>query len=106
MKKYRILLIAGIVVSIIASFLFVVHIIMFANIIGKTPQEVHELANRGNGLVSYLAGHLSVYGFAFIMPLFLCLPLCVFLIVFGSIGLKRASKQKQEKEPYIHGINK
>lgn len=105
MKKYRSLLIAGIVLSVVTSFLFVVHILMLANIVGKTPQEVHELVNSGKGLVSYLAGHLAVYGFAFVMPLFFCLPLCVFLIVFGSIGLNRAKKQKKE-EPYIHGINK
>ena len=70
MKKYRSLLIAGIVLSVVTSFLFVVHILMLSNIVGKTPQQVHEVANSGKGLVSYLAGHLTVYGFAFVMHYF------------------------------------
>ena len=73
----------------IVGFLFVIHIIMLANVIGKTPAEVHELAN-SPGLIGFLAGHLSVYGFAFVLPLFLVLAAnIVGLVLYLRKNLKR-----------------
>ena len=73
----------------VVGFLFVIHIIMLANIIGKTPIEIRQLAD-GKGLVAYLAGHLSVYGFAFVLPLFLVLAAnIIFLVFFLKKNLKR-----------------
>ena len=62
---------------------------MLANVIGKTPAEVHELAN-SPGLIGFLAGHLSVYGFAFVLPLFLVLAAnIVGLVLYLRKNLKR-----------------
>ena len=73
----------------VVGFLFVIHIIMLANIIGKTPIEIRQLAD-GKGLVAYLAGHLSVYGFACVLPLFLVLAAnIIFLVFFLKKNLKR-----------------
>ena len=54
---------------------------MLANIVGKTPIEINNLKN-GTGLVAYLAGHLTVYGLAFVLPLFLVLVGNIVLLVF------------------------
>lgn len=73
MKNKKVLWIALAALDVaIVMFLFIVHIIMLANIIGKTPDEVVELAKRPD-LIGFLAGHLEVYGFAFVIPLFLIL---------------------------------
>ncbi len=80
-KKVLWICLAALDVAIV-GFLFVIHIIMLANIIGKTPIEINDLANGGKGLVSYLAGHLSVYGFAFVLPLFLILAANIVGLVF------------------------
>ena len=42
---------------------------MLAKVIGKDPVQVAALAEE-ESLIGYLAGHLSVYGFAFVLPLF------------------------------------
>lgn len=87
----------------IVGFLFVVHIIMLANIVGKTPIEIQEL-QKGDGFVSYLAGHLSVYGFAFVLPLFVILAAnIVGLVFYLKKNLKRgkvtaADLSEEEKE--------
>lgn len=73
MSKKKILFIALAVLDVaVVTFLFVVHIAMLVNVIGKTPAAVQEFA-KGEGLFPYLAGHLAVYGFAFVVPLFLIL---------------------------------
>lgn len=73
MKNKKILFIALMVLDVaVVTFLFVVHIIMLANVVGKSPAAVQEFA-KGKGLFPYLAGHLYVYGFAFVVPLFLIL---------------------------------
>ena len=82
MKNKKILWISLAALDVaIVGFLFVVHIIMLANIVGKTPLEVHDLAN-GKGLIAFLAGHLSVYGFVFVLPLFLILAANIIGLVF------------------------
>ena len=73
MKTKKILFIALAVLDVaVVTFLFVIHIIMLANVVGKSPAYVQEFA-KGKGLFPYLAGHLAVYGFAFVLPLFVIL---------------------------------
>ena len=87
----------------VVGFLFVIHIIMLANIVGKTPIEVNQLAN-GKGLIAFLAGHLSVYGFVFVLPLFLILAANVVGLVFylkknlkrGKITASDLSEEERE----------
>ena len=101
-KKVLWLCLAALDIAIV-GFLFVIHIIMLANIVGKTPIEIHELAN-GTGLVSYLAGHLSVYGFVFVLPLFLILAANIVGLVFylkknlkrGKITASDLSEEEKE----------
>lgn len=73
MKNKKVLWIAlGALDVAIVIFLFIVHILMLANVIGKSPDEIAELTHR-SGLIPFLAGHLAVYGFGFVIPLFLIL---------------------------------
>ena len=82
MKNKKILWIAlGALDVAVVGFLFVIHIIMLANVIGKTPAQVSELAKQKT-LIGYLAGHLSVYGFVFVLPLFLVLAGNIIGLVF------------------------
>ena len=82
MKNKKVLwIILGALDVAVVGFLFVIHVIMLANVIGKTPAAVHEMAN-GDGLIAYLAGHLDVYGFAFVLPLFLVLAANIVGLVF------------------------
>ena len=76
---------------IVVTFLFVVHIIMLANVIGKTPAAVQEFA-KGQGLFPYLAGHLAVYGFAFVLPLFLILAANIIGLV---LYIRRTTKKEK-----------
>ena len=62
---------------------------MLANVIGKTPQELTSLAN-DPGFIPYLVGHLNVYGFAFVIPLFVVLAAnIVGLVLYLKKGMKR-----------------
>ena len=90
MKNKKALWIAlGAVDVAVVGFLFVIHVIMLANVIGKDPVQIHALAE-GEGLIPYLAGHLSVYGFAFVLPLFLVLAAnIVGLVLYLRKNLKR-----------------
>ena len=87
-KKILWICLAALDVALV-GFLFVIHIIMLANIVGKTPIEINELT-KGTGLVAYLAGHLTVYGLAFVLPLFLILVAnIVVLVLYLRRNLKR-----------------
>ena len=55
---------------------------MLANIVGKNPAQISELAKEGQGLVGFLAGHLLVYGLAFVVPLFVILAANIIGLVF------------------------
>lgn len=91
MNKKKILWISlGVLDVAIVIFLFVVHIIMLANVVGKTPEQIAEFAS-GSGLFSYLAGHLDVYGYAFVIPLFVILAANIVGLV---IYIKKATKKK------------
>ena len=73
-------------------FFLVISIIMLANTVGKTPAEI--AANAGNGLIGYLQNHTTVYGLAFVVPLFLLLALnIVGLVIF----VKKTSKSEPAK---------
>ena len=91
MNKKKILWISLAVLDLaVVVFLFVVHIIMLANVVGKTPEQIQAFAN-GSGLFAYLAGHLSVYGFAFVVPLFVVLAANIIGLV---IYIKKTTKKK------------
>ena len=82
MKNKKVLwIVLGALDVAVVGFLFVIHIIMLANVIGKTPAQVHDLTQE-SGLVGYLAGHLTVYGLAFVLPLFLILAANIVGLVF------------------------
>ena len=87
-KKILFICLAALDVAIV-TFLFVVHIIMLANVVGKSPAAVQEFA-KGKGFFPYLAGHLTVYGCAFVIPLFLILAANVVgLVLYMKKSLKK-----------------
>ncbi len=90
MKNKKILWICiGTLDVAIVGFLFVIHVIMLAKVIGKDPVQVAALAEEEN-LIGYLAGHLNVYGFAFVFPLFVILAAnIVGLVLYLRKNLKR-----------------
>ena len=91
MKNKKILwIILGVLDVAVVTFLFVIHIIMLANIIGKTPIEVQQLA-QGEGLIAFLVGNLNVYGFAFVIPLFV-------ILIANVVGLYFYMKKNLKKE--------
>ena len=63
---------------------------MLANVIGKDPIQIKLLAEEP-GLVGYLAGHLTVYGLAFVLPLFL-------ILVANIVGLVFYLRKSMKKE--------
>ena len=62
---------------------------MLAETVGKTPAEI--MANADNGLIGYLQNHTSVYGFGFVVPLFVLLALNIVGLV---IYVKKTSKSE------------
>ena len=92
MKNKKVLwIILGVLDVAIVGFLFVIHILMLANVIGKTPDVVSEFA-KGEGLLPFLAGHLAVYGFAFVIPLFVILA----ANIIGLVIYMRKSMKKEK----------
>ena len=75
----------------VTVFLFVIHIIMLANIVGKTAEEVEQI-RMGTGLVAYLMKNSTVYLVAFVIPLFLILAANIVALVFYV-------KKQTKKEP-------
>ena len=77
---------------------------MLAKVIGKQPYQIQEMINHEKGLIPYLAGHLSVYGFAFVVPLFVVLAANIIgLVLYLKKGLKRekitaSDLSEEEKE--------
>ena len=74
----------------VVTFLFVVHIIMLSHVVGKTASEIQAFAS-GKGLFPYLAGHLDVYGYAFVIPLFVVLAANIIGLV---IYIKKVTKKE------------
>lgn len=89
MKNKKVLWIALAAVDVaVVTFFFVIHIIMLANVIGKSPAELKVLSQE-SGLIPFLAGHLAVYGFGFVLPLFLLLAAnIVGLVIYLKKNLK------------------
>ena len=92
MNKKKILWISlGILDIAVVIFFFVIHIVMLSHIIGKSSQEIQEFAN-GSGLFSFLAGHIDIYGYAFVIPLFVILA----VNIVGLVLYIRKSTKKQQ----------
>lgn len=93
----------GVLDVAVVGFLFVVHIIMLANVIGKGPEEIAVIVANG-GLVGFLAGNLAVYGFAFVLPLFVILAANIIgLVIYMRKTLKKdkvtvSDLSEEEKE--------
>lgn len=90
MKNKKILWISlGAVDVALVIFFFVIHIIMLSHVIGASPAEIKELGKQP-GLVGYLASHLTVYGLAFVLPLFLILAANIIgLVLYLRKNLKQ-----------------
>ena len=73
-------------------FLFVIHIIMLAQTAGKTAAEIH--ANANNGLIGYLQNHPTVYGWVFVVPLFVILAGNIVALV---LYVRKTTKKEQVK---------
>ena len=104
MKNKKLLWIAiGAVDVAVVAFLFVVHILMLSKVIGKSAPELVEFTKE-KGFIPYLAGHLNVYGFAFVIPLFVVLAANIIgLVLYLKKGLKRekitaSDLSEEEKE--------
>ena len=73
----------------IVIFYFVIHIMMLANTIGKTPEQIRAEAT---GLIGYLQLHTTFYLLVFVIPLFVIL---IANIVGLVIYVKKQSAKKQ-----------
>ena len=74
MKNKKALWISLISVDVVITlFLFVVHIIMLANVVGKTSAQIESYIKTHNDMISFLIKNKWVYLFAFVVPLFLIL---------------------------------
>lgn len=74
MKNKKALWISLISVDVVVTlFLFVIHIIMLANVVGKTSAQIQQYINSHNDLITFLIKNKWVYLFAFVVPLFLIL---------------------------------
>ena len=88
MKNKRILWIALIALDVIITVaLFVIHIIMLASIVNKTPDEIEALT----GLPGYLAQNTWVYFGAFVIPTFV-------ILAANIIGLVLYVRNQTKKE--------
>ena len=91
MKNKKPLFIALIALDLaLTIFFLVISIIMLANTVGKTPAEI--AANADNGLIGYLQNHTTVYGLAFVVPLFV-------LLAGNIVGLVIFVKKTSKSEP-------
>lgn len=90
MKNKKVLWISlGALDVALVGFLFVIHIIMLANVVGATPEKIDVLSKQHN-LVGFLVSHLTVYGLAFVLPLFLLLVANIIgLVLYLRKNLKR-----------------
>ena len=72
----------------VTVFLFVIHIIMLANIVGKTAEDVAQLT----GLVGTLANNTGLYMGAFVVPTFV-------ILAANIVGLVFYVRKQTKKEP-------
>ena len=74
MKNKKALWISLISVDVaLTVFLFVIHIIMLAHVVGKTNQQINEYIKTHNDLVAFLIKNKWFYLWLFVIPLFLIL---------------------------------
>ena len=90
-KKKALIICGGVLDVGITVFLFVIHIIMLANITGKTDDELIALRNQDN-LIGLLMRNNGLYLGAFVIPLFV-------LLAVNIVGLVFYVKKQTKKEP-------
>lgn len=73
-------------------FFFVIHIIMLAQTVGKTPAQIQ--ANANNGLIGYLQNHTTFYLWVFVIPLFVILAGNIVGLV---LYVRKSTKKEQVK---------
>ena len=73
-------------------FFFVIHIIMLAQTVGKTPAQIQ--ANANNGLIGYLQNHTTFYLWVFVIPLFVILAANIVGLV---LYVRKSTKKEQVK---------
>ena len=92
MKNKKLLWIAAIALDVaVTVFLFVIHIIMLINIVGKTPEELQALRSQDN-LIGALMRDNVLYLVGFVIPLFV-------ILVINIVGLVFYVKKQTKKEP-------
>ena len=117
MKNKKVLwIVLGAVDVAVVLFLFVIHILMLVNVVGKTPEALQEFIREGNGLIGFLAGHLWVYGIFFVIPLFVILIANIVWLVFyvrktvqsEKVTVKDLSAEEKEalKAELLKDLNK
>ena len=74
-------------------FLFVIHIIMLAQTVGKTAAEIQVNAAK-NGLIGYLQTHTTFYLWLFVIPLFVILAGNIVALV---LYVRKSTKKEQVK---------
>ena len=88
MKNKKVLWISLIALDVIVTvFLFVIHIIMLSNIIGKSAEEIQDLT----GLVGDLAKNTNLYLGAFVVPTFV-------ILAANIVGLVIYVRKQTKKE--------
>lgn len=93
MKNKKALWIALISVDVaVTLFLFVIHIIMLANVVGKTGPQIDTYVKTHNDLIAFLIKNKWVYLFAFVVPLFLILA----GNIVGLVLYVRAQTKKEQ----------
>ena len=89
MKNKKVLWIALISLDVVITiFLFVVHIIMLANVVNKTREQIAQLT----GLVGTLANNTGLYLGLFVIPTFV-------ILAANIIGLVIYVRKQTKKEP-------
>ena len=91
MKSKKILWIAlACVDAALTIFLFVIHIIMLASTVGKSPEDIRANAS---GLIGYLQLHTTFYLWLFVIPLFVLLAANIVWLV---LYVRKATRQEKE----------
>lgn len=114
-KKWLWWVLGGIDIAV-TGFLFVIHVIMLANIVGKTPEEIQSMAASGTGLIPELIRNLSLYLWAFVIPLFVILAANIVVLVFYvrkqtkkepvSVNDLTAEEKERLKQELLKDLNK
>lgn len=79
--------------ALLTGFLFVIHIMMLVNVVGKSSAAVQEYSKTA-GLIPYLIRNLNVYLWLFVIPLFLILAANIVVLV---LYVKKSTAVKAEQ---------